>query len=225
MKDYALPSQAGLQAMIQACHVPTHIIRHSEAAAKLGVFLARRLIERGIEVDVDLVEQACLLHDLFRVCDFPLKDFRWFKQSVSEEDKLRWRQLKAEHGANRHEDAAYLFLKDRYPVLAETIRKHRYTALVDEGDAPWSWEEKLVYYADKRAMHDTIVPLKERLEEAHQRSALVLAQAGIPRDTEMETKVDAQICKLEAEVFSAIDLDPDEVTDAYIDKHATDSAA
>jgi len=211
--------------MIQACHVPTHIIRHSEAAAKLGVFLAQRLIECGIEVDVDLVEQACLLHDLFRVCDFPLKDFRWFTQPVSEEDKTRWRQLKSEHGANRHEEAAYLFLRDRYPVLAETIRKHRYTALVEEDDASWSWEEKLVYYADKRAMHDTIVPLKERLEEAHERSALVMAQAGIARNTEMEAKVDAQIFRLEAELFAPIGLEPDEVTDASIDKYVRDSAA
>ncbi len=211
--------------MIQACHVPTHILRHSEATAKLAVFLARRLVERGLDVDVELVEQACLLHDLFRVCDFPLEDFRWFQQPVSEEDKAKWRQLKAEHGANRHEDAADLFLKDRFPVLADAIRKHRYTALLDEDDCPKSWEEKLVYYADKRAMHETIVPLKERLEEAHSRSALVQTQAGRPRNTEMEEKVDARIFALEAEIFDVTGLDPDEVTDAYIDKYATDSAA
>ena len=211
--------------MIRACHVPIHIVRHSETVAKLGVFLAQRLAERGMDIDVKLVERACLLHDLFRVCDFPLEDFRWFEQPVSDEDKTKWRQLKTEHGVNRHEDAADLFLKDDYPVLAETIRKHRYTAIIDENDRPESWEEKLVYYADKRAMHETIVSLKERLDEAHQRSASAPAQAGIPRNAEMEAKVDAQIFKLEAEIFDAIDLDPDKVTDAYIDKHATDNAA
>jgi len=211
--------------MIRACHVPTHIVQHSRAVAKLGVFLARRLSERSIDIDIELVERACLLHDLFRVCDFPLEDFRWFQQPVSDEDKAKWRQLKAEHGANRHEDAADLFLKDRFPVLAETIRKHRYTALVDEGDCPQSWEEKLVYYADKRAMHETIVPLKERLEEAHERSALVQAQAGRPRNTKMEEKVDARIFALEAEIFAVIGLIPDEVTDAYIDQYAADNAA
>lgn len=211
--------------MIRACHVPAHIVRHSEATAKLGVFLARRLVERGMDINVELVERACLLHDLFRVCDFPLEDFRWFKQPVSEEDKARWRRLKAEHGAHRHEDAADLFFKDSYPVLAETIRKHRYTAVIDTNDRPTSWEEKLVYYADKRAMHDTIVPLKERLEEAHQRSALVQTKAGAPRNTEMETKVDAQIFKLEAEIFDPLGLDPDKVTDAYIDNDSTGGAS
>ena len=225
MRDHTLPSHDECQAMIRACHVPVHIVRHNEAAAKLGVFLARRLAERDMDVGVELVERACLLHDLFRVCDFPLEDFRWFEQPVSAEDKAKWRQLKAEHGANRHEDAADLFLKDSYPVLAETIRKHHYTAVIDENDRPWSWEEKLVYYADKRAMHDTIVPLKERLDEAHRRSALVPAQAGIPRNTEMEAKVDALIFKLEAEIFDPIGLDPDEVTDAYIDNYSTDADA
>jgi len=82
--------------MNQACHVPIHIVRHNEATAKLGVFLARRLAERGMDVDVELVERACLLHDLFRVCDFPLEDFSWFEQPISEEDMAKWRQLEVE---------------------------------------------------------------------------------------------------------------------------------
>ncbi len=205
--------------MIEACHVPSHILRHSEAVAKLGVFLAERLAERGVPVDTELVERACLLHDLFRVCDFPLEDFSWFEQPVSEEDKTRWRRLKARHGHRRHEDAADAFLKGTYPVLAATIRRHRYTSLIDEGDMPQTWEEKLVYYADKRAMHDRIVPLSERLEEAHRRSAIVLAQAGQPHRIDIEEKVDALIFELEAEIFAAVGLDPDSVTDEFIDRY------
>lgn len=222
MRDYTLPSHDECRAMIRQCHLPTHILKHSEAANKVGVFLACRLAEKGIEVDVDLVERACLLHDLFRVCDFPLEDFRPFEQPVTEADKARWRRLKAEHGHRRHEDAADAFLKDRYPILAETIRKHRYTAVIDDQDGLESWEEKLVYYADKRAMHDTIVPLAERLDEAHQRSAIALAKAGQPRRQDMEEKVDALIFQLEAEIFSRLDLHPDDVTDAFIDGYTTE---
>lgn len=50
-----------------------HIIKHSKAVAKLGVFLARRIAEQDFPVNVDLVERACLLHDIFRVCEFPLE--------------------------------------------------------------------------------------------------------------------------------------------------------
>jgi hypothetical protein len=219
MRDYTLPTQDECRALIRQCYVPAHILRHSEAAAKVGVFLAHRLVEQGLEVDVDLVEQACLLHDLFRVCDFPLEDFRWFEQPVTEEDKARWRQLKNDHGHRRHEDAADAFLRDRYPVLAATIRKHRYTALIDPKDCPRSWEEKLVYYADKRAMHETIVPLQKRLDEGHQRNALAMAKAGQPRRLDIEEKVDTLIFQLEAEIFSRIDIEPDEITEAFIDTY------
>ena len=218
MSEYALPSHDECRAMIRDCHVPVHIVKHARAVAKLGVFLAERLRDKGIEVDVALVERACLLHDLFRVCDCPLEDFSCFEQPVTDEDKTRWRRLKAEHGHRHHEDAAHAFLLDEYPILAATIRKHRYTAVIED-DRPESWEEKLVYYADKRAMHDRIVPLKERLDEAHARSAALLAKAGKPRRVEVETKVDAEIFRLEEEIFGQINLNPDEVTHALIDDH------
>ena len=32
-----------------------------------------------------------------------------------------------------------------------------------------SWEEKILYYADKIVMHDKITTLKERLKEGHSR--------------------------------------------------------
>lgn len=211
-----MPSHEECLSMIRDCHVPVHIVRHAETVARLGVFLARKLTEQGIEIDVELVERACLLHDLFRVCDFPLEDFSWFEQPVTEDDKSRWRRLKARHGHVRHEDAADAFLRDKYPVLATTIRRHRYVAVLDEADCPRSWEEKLVYYADKRAMHNRIVPLKERLEEAHRRSALVLVREGKARCQETEKAVDARIFELEAEIFEAIGLSPDDVTEELI---------
>ncbi len=223
MRDYVLPSHEECLSMIRDCHVPIHILRHAEAATRLGVCLARRLLARGIEVDGELVERACLLHDLFRVCDFPLEDFTWFEQPVSEEDKRRWQRLKARHGHVRHEDAADAYLKDKYPVLATTIRRHRYVSLLDEEDCPQSWEEKIVYYADKRAMHDTIVPLRERLEDAHRRSAVAMAKAGIRRSIQVEQAVDARIFELEAEIFAVIGLAPDEVTEELIARESADA--
>lgn len=221
MRHYTLPSHDECLSMIQACHVPLHILKHAQAAAKLGVFLAERLVERGFDVDVALVERACLLHDLFRVCDFPLEDFTWFEQPVGKEDVAKWRQLKAEHGHVRHEDAADAFLRETYPVLAKTIRRHRYTSLIDEEDRPETWEEKIVYYADKRAMHERIVPLAERLEDAHRRSALVCIKTGLDRDVETERKVDALIFKLEGELFNSIHLVPDQVDEAFIDAYSS----
>ncbi len=212
MRNYAIPSRDECLAIIRDCHVPAHIIRHSKTVARFGVFLARELARRGAAVDVELVERACLLHDLLRVCEFPLQDFSRFEQPVTEDDKAKWRAIKERHAGARHEDAACAFLRDAYPVLAETIRKHRYTAIVHEQDRPQTWEEKLVYYADKRVMHDTIVPLQTRLEEAHKRHA---AGRTPPNEAEIAT-IDAAIFQLEADIFTRIGLDPDTVTSAIV---------
>ncbi len=217
MRTSVFPSREECLELLRACHVPAHIVKHSKAVAKLGVFMARRLAENGIGVDVDLVERACLLHDIFRVCEFPLEDFSRFEQPVTEEDKAKWRKLKERHGGARHEDAACAYLRDAYPALAQTIRKHRYTAIVDKEDRPRTWEEKLVYYADKRAMHDVIVPLQTRLDEAHRRNAFRRKAAGI--DLAEIARIDAAIFELQAELFAPIGLDPDAVTGEFIDQY------
>ncbi|MEN6427811.1 MAG: HD domain-containing protein [Phycisphaerales bacterium] len=217
MRTNPLPSRDECLELLRACHVPVHIVKHSKAVAKLGVFLARRLEENEIPVNVDLVERASLLHDIFRVCEFPLEDFSRFEQLVTEEDKARWRKLKEQHGGVQHEDAACAYLKDAYPILAQTIRKHRYSAIVDPQDMPQTWEEKLVYYADKRAMHDTIVPLQERLDEAHKRNAARRKACEI--NAGEIARIDAAIFELQAELFAMIGLDADAVTGEFIDQY------
>ena len=72
-------------------------------------------------------------------------------------------------------------------------------------------------------MHDKIVPLRERLEEAHQRSALVLAREGKKRCPKTEEVVDARIFELEAEIFDAIVLSPDDVTEELIARSSGDA--
>ena len=82
---------------------------------------------------------------------------------------------------------------------------------------PRTWEEKLVYYADKRAMHDQIVPLQERLDEAHHRNAARRKASGI--DFAEIERIDVAIFDLQAELFSLIGLDPDAVTGEFIDQY------
>ncbi|NQT01794.1 MAG: HD domain-containing protein [Planctomycetes bacterium] len=218
MNKNNLPTCKECLAIIKAHHVPQHIINHSLAVSKLAVFLAQKLKEKGEAVDVNLVRSACLLHDVVRVCDFEELDDSRFEQSVTAEDKAKWRQLQKKYKEIPHEDAAYDILKEKYPALALTIRKHRYTALLDEKETPDTWEEKLVYYADKRVMHDKIVPLEERLTEGHKRNALFYDTEAQRRITIAE--VDPLIFKMEKEIFDQISLNPLDITDDFIDSNS-----
>jgi len=215
MKKCNLPTRKQCFDMIRKYGLPSHIEAHNLAVAKLAVFLAEKLNEKGIPIDIELVDRACLLHDIARPCDFRESDYNNLKQVITEQDKVKWQQLKAKYQGLYHEDIAYELLVKKYPELASTVKKHRYMAILDEKEKPTSWEEKLVYYADKRIMHDRIVPLKERLEEAHRRN--IYLHAGQTQSDISTSKVDPLIFKLEEEIFSKIDLNPLDVTDEYID--------
>jgi uncharacterized protein len=218
MKNYSLPTRNQCFDIIKKYHVPPNIVKHSLATAKLAVFLAKKLKEKDIAVDVELVERACLLHDVARICEVKESDYNNIGMTVTEQEKTAWDKLKTEYKAAGHEDTAYELLKEQYPVLALTIKKHRYVSLLDENDRPDTWEEKIVYYADKRVMHDKIVTLKERLDDAHQRNAQLRQMKGQNNiDTD---KVDRLIFELEEEIFTAIGLDPAEVTEEFIDSHS-----
>ncbi len=215
MKKYNLPTHKECQAIIEEHHVPPHIVKHSLTAAKLAVFLAQKLKEKGITVDVNLVDKACLLHDIVRICNIKELDFNRFEQPVTAENKAKWQQLRTKYKETPHEYAACDILKDKFPVLALTIKKHRYIGILNETEKPNTWEEKLVYYADMRVMHDKIVPLEERLTEAHKRNALFYgteAQSKI-----ITAKVDPLIYSLEKEIFDEISLSPLDITDEFID--------
>ena len=215
MKKYNLPTHKECQAIIEAHHVPPHIVKHSLAVAKLAVFLAQKLEEKGITIDVNLVDKACLLHDIARICDFKELDYSRFEQPVTAEDKTKWQQLRAKYKETPHEYAACDILKDKFPVLALTIKKHRYIGILNKKEKPNTWEEKLVYYADMRVMHDKIVPLEERLTEAHKRNALFY---GTESQSKIITaKVDPLIYSLEKEIFDEIGLSPLDITDEFID--------
>ena len=217
MKKFDLPTRRQCFEIIKEYHVPSHIVAHSLAAAKLAVFLAERLKEKGVAVNVDLVDRACLLHDIARVCDFKELNYSSFEQTITEQDKAKWQQIRAKYKGIGHEDAAYEILRERYPLLALTIKRHRYMAMLDEKTRPNSWEEKLVYYADMRVMHDKIVPLKTRLKEGHKRNVHLHGSAAQSRIN--TAKVDPLIYRLEEEIFDKIGLSPSEVTDEFIDSY------
>ena len=217
MKDYNLPNRKECLAILAEYHVPQHIVNHSQTVAKLAVFLAQRLNKNGAAVNVTILEGACLLHDLLRVHDFKESDYKRFERNLPEQEKAKWQSIRAKYKSIPHELAAYDILKDKYPATALTIKRHRYMALLDEKDCPETWEDKLLYYADKRVMHDKIMPLKQRLAEGHKRNIHLHGSAAQSKVN--TSKVDLLIYEMEKEIFEKIGLDPLEVTDEFINSY------
>jgi hypothetical protein len=167
-----------------------------------------------VAVDVSLVEAACLLHDVLRICDIRESDYQEMAASASGEVRKRWEGLRRRYARCSHEEAAYVLLRDAYPEVAETIRRQRYVALLDGEDGPESWEEKLTYYADMRVSHERVVGLGERLEEAHRRN--VHLHGGASNSKAITRQVDPLIYELENEIFGLLDMKPEDVTEESV---------
>ena len=137
-------------------YLPDNLQRHTRQVKDLAVSVGNELVENGTYVNIELLEKAAWLHDLFKPCDY------------GDEETCRelGTMLPDDVDGKRHAELAYLAFKDDYPELAKVIKKHAFREILKGFD---SIEEKILYYADKRVMHDRVVSLKERLDELHKR--------------------------------------------------------
>jgi len=137
-----LPTKEECFELLKEYKVPQNIIDHSITVTKIAVFLAKKLKQKGIDVNVDLVEKASLLHDIDKIPS--LKDL-------------------TNHGEIGREILVKKGLNDIADVTAVHIAESLEDGKVD------TWEKKLVNYADKRVKHNSIVTIDERYDDLIQR--------------------------------------------------------
>ena len=170
-----LPSREECLALLEKYELPEHIVRHSLEVEKVAVYLAKKLLEAGEQIDVDLVSRAAILHDL---------------------DKMKSLEVGSGHGTISRK----ILEKEGLPKLGLIAFKHHLSIVL--GSSPFqTWEEKIVYYADKRVNHDQIVSLGERFK-------YLLERYG--KEAKIVEKISS--CKprvegLEKEIFNKLNID------------------
>ena len=133
MVKMMIPTREECLKILEENNVPDNIIAHSEKVLEVAMKLADLLERRGISVNRDMVAAAALLHDVKKV------------------------------GSKDHLIEGYKFIKSMgFPEVALVIRKHGLANLDKDGFVPKTFEEKIVFYADKRVKHDRIVSVDER---------------------------------------------------------------
>lgn len=131
-----LPSREQCIELLKQHKNPEHIIEHSLQVERIANYLARKLKERGLDIDLDLVSRAALLHDIAK--------FSTLNSDIR-------------HGKVGQE----ILLEKGYPKIAQISREHALSEILRKG-ALQSWESRVVYYADKRVNDNKIVSLEER---------------------------------------------------------------
>lgn len=118
-----------------------NIFEHSLQVMRVSLAITDNLKE-NVSVNRDLVIAGSLLHDITKTKSLQTKE--------------------------RHDASGGALLRELgYPDIAEIVEQH---VIIHDLNLDGEIEEKeIVYYADKRVMHDTIVTLEERVHDLLQR--------------------------------------------------------
>ncbi len=144
-----------------------NLMIHVSMVAALAYQMAYWLRQAGQALDPLLTHRAGLLHD---VC-----------------------KISAHDGPIRHPEAGARLLEGNgLPVLAEIVRRHGLYSLLDKAGAPQTWEQKLVYYADKLIEGNQVVPIEVRLTRIRDRYGL--DPQTIERITVLVRQLETEIC-------------------------------
>lgn len=179
-----LPSREECIKLLNKYEIFPNVMKHSLTVNKVSVFLAKKLKEKQIDVDIDLVDRSSLLHD------------------VAKSDEIRMENkgtglLHAEIGYN-------ILMEEGYSDIAKIIKVHVLTSLFDSFN-DWTWEQKIVQYADDRVMHDKIVTIDQRFNDLVQRY-------GKKKGTLNQiTETRKYIKELEKQIYDIIGGSPDDL--------------
>ena len=183
--------------------VPRNIYRHCLAVREVANFLAKKLSEAGIEINLELVDRVALFHDLFKVVTFKdIKPNKYHKYEFNEQEIAMWKNLREKYPNMYEGDVAYEIFHEQYPKLAITLKR----ASNPRNEDP-TWEELVVHYADWRVFKEEIITLNSRLE---------YLQEMYPRPQELWDKYIKKIRLMENKIFEKLTFNSDQLAEEFV---------
>ncbi len=162
----ALPEVTTCLLWLQQNNAPAHLLAHVQMVAAIAYQLAVWLRAAGISVNPILAHRGGLLHDIAKAHN--------------------------SEGVDHGESGGALLRAKGEPILADIADHHMLFTLLDEKRRPLTWEEKLVYYADKLVEKNEVVPIEQRLaglQERYQIDSEILFSELTPRIKELEGEI------------------------------------
>ena len=135
-----IPTKEECLKILKEHSVPDNVVAHLKAVHDFSIKICDLLEKRGIHANRDLVAAGALLHDIRKMAP-------------------------GDHVVEGYELVKFL----GFPEVAAVMKKHGLYHLEKEEFTPRTWEEKIVFYADKRVKGDKIVSVDERFEYIKQR--------------------------------------------------------
>jgi tRNA threonylcarbamoyl adenosine modification protein YjeE len=180
-------------------HIQKHSEMVQKVALGVGRQLQKNKIPIDIDLikNAALLHDALKYVDFPLYSSANPKDAERYQEAVTPEKIAIWKQVREKYLHTHHADAiAEILDTHSFFATAQVIRSHKTSSIFlhknpeknpktnrekngeknreeekDEktGYETFSWEEKVLYYADKRALHDTFVSVQERLVDGSKR--------------------------------------------------------
>jgi uncharacterized protein len=177
-KSGVIPNERECYALLERHGTPEHIIAHSRKVWELGRLLGESLIKSDHMVDLDLLRASCLLHDIGKYpCIL---------------DGTKYHDVRGEK----------ILEEEGFSEVARIVVQH--VVLRTPKDSPIQ-EEHVLFYSDKRVVHDELVSLEERfvyLEQTYGTSPMAIERLMLMKEETM---------RLEKEIFLLLDFGPEDV--------------
>lgn len=196
-------SKQEISELYETYATPTHVRLHCQAVAKFALEIAHKLESHGAQINLPLLETACLLHDLMRIVDFRSYEPEKFAPESTSAQREKWQEIRNKYQGRHHEElAGEILTKYGYPELGQLVASHKFENILNPKLIK-SWEEKLLYYSDKRVMHHQVVPLQQRLIEGYQRNIRKSPNEEIPESVQA---IFSEIQKLEQQIIGYVKM-------------------
>ncbi len=195
-----------IQELLNEFQTPQNVRRHCEMVTHVALELGTKLVEKGEIASLGFLYEAAMLHDIVRLVDFHELVREKMKEEVTDEKWAIWKELRRKYKGRHHAEVAQEIMIERgRPEVADIIRKHCASCVLGEKkeEELITWEDKLLYYADKRVKYDKIVTLKERFRIGREQNPEARA---LP---ERSLEIEEQAILLEKEIFDIIGKDPE----------------
>jgi uncharacterized protein len=173
-----IPDDDGCFEILQRYETPEHIVAHSRKVWEVARVVAHGLERNDCPLDAQLLRAACLLHDVAKfVCIREGKGFH----------DVRGGEILESEGL---------------PAVARIIVQH---VFLHGGEDDPIREEHVLYYADKRVVHDRVATIEERFDY------LASTYGGACRNLDAFEAMKLRTIRLETRLFSHLDFMPDDI--------------
>ena len=178
MSDVNVPNEEACLALLKKYEMPDHIVRHSQMVWEVGRVIGEGLLKKQHDIDMKLLRASCLLHDIGK---YP---------SILDGSKFHDRK------------GQEILVDEGLSAVGSIVARH---VILGDRDGDPVKEDHVLFYADKRVVHDELVTLEGRFDY------LFRTYVKSRRAQDLMQIMKDQTLALEEKIFALLDFSPGDI--------------